>query len=149
MAILRTKNGNILGATFFFFKQKKNPVEDWHKTGMLSWNFPAQEDIFFSFFSCSPVVSLTCDLPHGSAGLCWCRRGLQVKPRFHQDRRRWTEATLRSWLNDKTSFFFLSPTRGVFSSTCKETALCFFIVIASVVVCHLLTRVLFLAESLL
>lgn len=24
------------------------------------------------FFSCSPVVSLTCDLPHGSAGLCWC-----------------------------------------------------------------------------
>lgn len=63
--------------------------------------------------------------------------GLQVKPRFHQSGRVRTKATLRSWLNDKTSFFFLSPTHDVLSSTLRFVSL---FVIASVVVCHSLNN---------
>lgn len=47
----------------------------------------------------SLVVSLTSDLPHGSAGVCWCCGGLQVKPLLYQTGPSRPEATLRSWLN--------------------------------------------------
>lgn len=47
----------------------------------------------------SLVVSLTSDLPHGSAGVCWCCWGLQVKPLLYQSGPSRPEATLRSWLN--------------------------------------------------
>lgn len=47
----------------------------------------------------SLVVSLTSDLPHGSAGVCWCCGGLQVKPLLYQTGPSRPEAMLRSWLN--------------------------------------------------
>lgn len=120
MAILRTKNGNVLMATFFL-----NHVEGWHKTGTHSWTFTAQEDIFFFFlFSCGQF-----DL-WSTSRFCWALLvswGLQVKPQFHQNRRRWTKATLRSWLNDKTSYFYSFSDKPRFLLDLQRNiALCFF-----------------------
>lgn len=88
-------------------------------------------------FFFSLVVSLTSDLPHGSAGVCWCFSGGfagKAPPFCRQSVQSRTKATLRSWLN-RTSAVCLP--HAAFLFLIGKVTLCFassLFVVASVLV---------------
>lgn len=84
-------------------------------------SFTPNVHLLGGFFSL--VVGVTSDLPHGSAGVCWCLLwGLQVKPLFFttvDEVEQKKKAKLRSWLN-RTSAVCLQHAVSLFL-ICEDT----------------------------
>lgn len=95
--VTNSEQGNSLFSYFLFLKTSRHDMKlEPYFYGITSFT---PKWASFGRVCFSLVVSLTSDLPHGSAGVCWCCGGLQVKPLLYQSGPSRPEATLRSWLN--------------------------------------------------